>query len=1136
MVRKTMWARCCLGVLSGLVIFALEEGLKSTPVAYGGDGGEWIYSAGGYGNEDNPPDTRTAYSKSARYLATAYSPTDSGSLPVSPDGQPIESCSESFFKGLGYGGEALGELWKTCDSVSRPSYCGLAGDTCQDQTICRDWSIGLDVTTPSPSACPVVVGFSRWHTADGTNPPFNPEFRHGIRWSYNAGLLSYVPEVLSNKIGNPIETELHVIPRWVSQSGELVVGQVLSRRPSPFDGSRVQQRGFHWKEGATCPADPDYQICRIVDLEGPVAGYPWGPVGSHCQATAGSLTARYKEGDPNLPSSYDILGYGTNGQGNPSMTSNEPNDPYKFVKRGIGVCLPASTQGDPQSFYTSFQGESSPALSVSFTGEYKNEANAISANGYAVINKFDINNLPVSVSIYDRSGGSAPSVTLVKPSSYTHISGETISPDGNYVGGYGATFSGTALQSLVGLVWNRSTSAILHQLRGYWDGCGSACKGAWIRDLSNNGTIGVGSVWMDQSYTSLCEPSVLGYGQYGLGLPLYKIQAMIWLKPSPSDPDQSGTIVPLSKYLEDSGMNEPAQGDSITGWEFCEATAISDDGYTITGIGIHNRAGIGPRPEAFVVRLAPVVDPSISFGPPQPLTNVKRNVVKLRQLEGPRSTMDIVTADTASLQALINSPGAVGPGTPLAFSPAPQLTGLNGIFFDVGDMDGDGVMDLVTNSNVLLNSAYYRLLTVFKGLGIGIWNKSNSRYYTDSSKRGIDQSILLPFTPTSASNSLDIVGASLQRNNFYLMENKGTGDLSLGLGTGGRWRSRKLCAACDLAPPFLFQGYGMGLIAAADLDGVLDQKHFSDFVILNELSMDQYYNAPRHWRGIFFNFHMDNLSCLTYGTCTYKWKRTGDYAQYLALGDFNRDHRIDIVSASDRSLFIHIASQPSGVPAKAENFDYSQYSHIALDSTVQGAITALATGDLNADGFSDIVVGTSSSANAIVVYLAKGDGTFITPARTTTLPSGVLSLAVGKLDADSCDDIVAGAMQSYSLNILRPIHAVRCPGAICGDGRCSAQGGETTSSCAKDCLAAYELTCNEEENIESGAMHGSSIYADRLFDESDHLICGASRVTTRTLGESLHEWAKLALENDPVGERCFLRETDWGRQVQVPCG
>ena len=557
-------------------------------------------------NTPTPSPTNTPQeffaARASRFLGpadgSAYTPSGAPGIPTPVPEEtplPIRACSDDYFVSLGYGGEALGSLWKTCDSYPQPSYCGLAGNTCENQEICRDWSAALDVSVAEDGQCAVVVGFSRWHTADGTNPPNNPEFRHGIRWSYDAGLQSYVPEVLSNKIGTPLDLELHVIPRWVSQSGEVVVGQVLSRRPSPFDGSNVQQRGFYWKEGATCPADAYYHICRIVDLEGPVAGYPWGPVGSHCQATAGSLTARYNEGDPNLPSSYDILGYGTTGQGKSSITS-EVFDEFQPVKQGMAVCLPKSTQGDPQAFYTSFQGESSPALSVGFAND---EVSAISANGYAVSNQFDIDDLPVSVSIHHRSGGSpTPTpVPLATPTSYPYIYGETISPDGNYVGGYGATFNVGALGSLTGLVWNRSTGDILHQLPSGWEGCGEACKGASIRDLSNNGVIGVGAVWVDSTLGSDCTWSFLGSNYSARAM-----QAFIWLKPS--NPGDSGEIIRLWDYLQSRGMDNPRWGNSIVNWEFCDATAISADGTTITGVGIHNREGIGRRAEAFVVHLS----------------------------------------------------------------------------------------------------------------------------------------------------------------------------------------------------------------------------------------------------------------------------------------------------------------------------------------------------------------------------------------------------------------------------------------------------------------------------------------------------------------------------------------------------
>lgn len=126
----------------------------------------------------------------------------------------------------------------------------------------------------------------------------------------------------------------------------------------------------------------------------------------------------------------------------------------------------------------------------------------------------------------------------------------------------------------------------------------------------------------------------------------------------------------------------------------------------------------------------------------------------------------------------------------------------------------------------------------------------------------------------------------------------------------------------------------------------------------------------------------------------------------VALGDLDRDGRSDLIASSIGSLRVRLSDGVGGFGAVV---DVSQGSLWVED---------LAVGDVNGDGFAD-VVGIDRPAEMLAVHLGDGNGGL---APALAVPVGVslqpfaIAIALGDFDGDGLDDVaLSGAQQDGAI-------------------------------------------------------------------------------------------------------------------------
>jgi hypothetical protein len=131
----------------------------------------------------------------------------------------------------------------------------------------------------------------------------------------------------------------------------------------------------------------------------------------------------------------------------------------------------------------------------------------------------------------------------------------------------------------------------------------------------------------------------------------------------------------------------------------------------------------------------------------------------------------------------------------------------------------------------------------------------------------------------------------------------------------------------------------------------------------------------------------------------------------MACGDFNRDGKPDLVTtgaqfsgnAGNNSITVLLSGSAGG--------------HVRTDYAVGMNPVAVAAGDLNRDGNSDLVV-SNLYGPSVSVLLGNGDGTFRSQ-MTTSLRTQAVDLVLGDFNRDGILDLATANVQAATVSVMR---------------------------------------------------------------------------------------------------------------------
>ncbi len=142
----------------------------------------------------------------------------------------------------------------------------------------------------------------------------------------------------------------------------------------------------------------------------------------------------------------------------------------------------------------------------------------------------------------------------------------------------------------------------------------------------------------------------------------------------------------------------------------------------------------------------------------------------------------------------------------------------------------------------------------------------------------------------------------------------------------------------------------------------------------------------------------------------------------VVAADFNQDGILDLAVTVARP------SSPGSIMVFLGKGDGTFLSPVS--TSAPGSISSLVTGDFNKDGHADLAaINSSASAgeDQVVVFLRKGDGTFLSP-QTYSGGTQASLLAVGDFNHDGFDDLAIGNQAGINL-FLGKADGTLSPGA-----------------------------------------------------------------------------------------------------------
>jgi hypothetical protein len=141
----------------------------------------------------------------------------------------------------------------------------------------------------------------------------------------------------------------------------------------------------------------------------------------------------------------------------------------------------------------------------------------------------------------------------------------------------------------------------------------------------------------------------------------------------------------------------------------------------------------------------------------------------------------------------------------------------------------------------------------------------------------------------------------------------------------------------------------------------------------------------------------------TFGSPSLPTIATGYVVNYMAVGDFNHDGKLDLLTGNNVGPFAS-GSDDGTISILLGNGDGTFQSHV--DYQVGNYLDAVVVGDLNGDGNLDLVAATSAGNQPdLVVFLGNGNGGFGSPS-VTSLDFQVNQLLLADVNGDSKLDLL----------------------------------------------------------------------------------------------------------------------------------
>jgi hypothetical protein len=297
----------------------------------------------------------------------------------------------------------------------------------------------------------------------------------------------------------------------------------------------------------------------------------------------------------------------------------------------------------------------------------------------------------------------------------------------------------------------------------------------------------------------------------------------------------------------------------------------------------------------------------------------------------------------------------------VAFAAASSAAaGLRPMYIALGDLNGDGKLDLATSNNGADS------VSVLLGDGAGAFGMPTDTMI-GTAPMGIATGVLSPMTMMTPDTFRDVAAVSSTLNNVSVLINV-AGDSTL----------------VPTASPVA--GMSPIAIAAAELNGDTN----TDLVVASTLGS------------------ANVIVLLGKGDGTYQTGQgfaAGTTPQSVAVADVTGDGKLDLVVANMGSHDVSI------LPGNG-NGTFQTATSMGAGMSPR----SVAVADINLDGKADVVV-ADSAGNAVQVLLGNGNGTFQT-AVAVPAGTGARGVAISDLDGDSRPDVVVANEGSSNVSVL----------------------------------------------------------------------------------------------------------------------